>query len=247
MIVSSIGPHKSRKNSCSSITTQRIKTRFVPLRWRGPVHPNDTGIVSLMCSLGCPQRKTTKIYCPIIEVATPQHFSDTLQHPRQQWWQLSGVQQQGLVAPRWCKNLAERCFREGTGNDVRKYITRSRLSNVSDCYNKSLLRKRELTLELHFSVVRFSGPSLRFRGITNYLRGLFLRVRVSDQWWCPSTDRLLYYVIFPTLNFFLTPIMQDWYGTTTSAFLFNPWKIPKRLSVLVRSQFGYFLKKAHPT
>ena len=73
-----LGPHKSRKNSCSSGTTQRIKTRLVLLHWRGPVHPNDIGIVSLMCSLGCPQRKTTKIYCPINEVATHSTFQ---RHP----------------------------------------------------------------------------------------------------------------------------------------------------------------------
>ena len=91
-----------------------------------------------MCSCGCPQRKTTKFYCPGSDSlnisATP--FST---HVRQLWQQISDVQQQGLVAPRWCKNLAERCSREGTGNDVRKYMIRSRLSNVSDCYVKSHL------------------------------------------------------------------------------------------------------------
>ena len=49
-----------------------------------------------------------------------------------------------------------------------------------------------MTLELHFSAIRSSGLSLRFRSITDYLRGLFLRAGVSDYWWCPSTDRLLY-------------------------------------------------------
>lgn len=45
-------------------------------------------------------------------------------------------------------------------------------------------------LKLHFSVVIFSGLSLYFRG--DYLCALFLCVRVSDYWWCPSTNHLLY-------------------------------------------------------
>ena len=65
-----VGLHKSRKNSCSSKTTQRIKTRLVPLHWQGPVHSIDTSIVDLVCSRGCPQRKTTKICCMFIEGAT---------------------------------------------------------------------------------------------------------------------------------------------------------------------------------
>ena len=48
-----------------------------------------------------------------------------------------------------------------------------------------------MILELHFFVVRSSGLSLCVNGITDYLRGLLLRVPVSDYWWCPSTDRLL--------------------------------------------------------
>ena len=93
-------------------------------------------IAGLICSLGCPQRKITKIYGPIIEGATHSTFSDTLQHPRQLRQQISGVQQQDLVASQCCKNLGARCFKEGTGNDVRKYIIRSRLSNVSDSHVK---------------------------------------------------------------------------------------------------------------
>ena len=90
--------------------------------------------VGLICSLGCSQRKTTKIYCPIIEGATHSTFSDTLQHLRQLQQQISGVQQQGLVASQRCKNLAARCFKGETGNDVRKHMIRSRLSNVSDAH-----------------------------------------------------------------------------------------------------------------
>ena len=52
--------------------------------------------------------------------------------------QISGVQQQGLLPSRWCKNLAARCFKEGTVNDVRKYMIRSRLSSVSDSHFKLL-------------------------------------------------------------------------------------------------------------
>ena len=38
-----------------------------------------------------------------------------------------------------------------------------------------------------FWVVKFSEIGLCFRGITDYLYGLFLRVRVSDCWWWPVT------------------------------------------------------------
>ena len=50
-------------------------------------------------------------------------------------------------------------------------------------------------LNVHFSAVRSSGVNLRFRSITDYLCGLFLRVWVSDYWWCPSTDRFLYIIV----------------------------------------------------
>ena len=60
---------------------------------------------------------TTQTYYPII--------SDTLQHPRQLQREISGVQQLGLVASQWCKNLAAGCFKEGTGNYVRKYMIRA--------------------------------------------------------------------------------------------------------------------------
>ena len=84
------------------------------------------------------------------------------------------MQQQDLVASRWNKNLAARCFKEGTGNDVQKYMVRNRLSNVSDSHVKLLRRKQKLTLELHFSAVRSSGLSLHFCTITKYLPGLVL-------------------------------------------------------------------------
>ena len=131
-----VGLYKSRKNSCSSKTMQHIKTRLVPLHWQGPVHSIDTGIVDLMCSRGCPQWKTTKIWCLFIEGATHSRYE---WHSRQLWGQTSGMQQQGLVASRWYKNLAKRCFIEGTENDIRKKMIRSRLSNVSDCHVKSQL------------------------------------------------------------------------------------------------------------
>ena len=127
------GPHKSRKNNCISRTMQ---TGLVPLRCWQPAHSNDINIVGLICSLGCPQRKTTKIYCLIFEGETHSTFSDTLQHPRQLQQQTSGMQQQGLVASWWCKNLAAGCFKEGTGNDVQKCMIHSRLWNVSDSHVK---------------------------------------------------------------------------------------------------------------
>ena len=61
-------PAKMQKSNCNSRTTQRIKAQLVPLYWRGRVHSNDTSIVGLMCSWGCPQWKTyMKIYYPVIE------------------------------------------------------------------------------------------------------------------------------------------------------------------------------------
>ena len=71
------------------------------------------------------------------------------------------MQQQGLVAPRWCKNLAERCFREGTGNDVRKYIIRSRLSNVTDCCDKCPLAQAGIDTR-----APFFSYQIRFRPIS---------------------------------------------------------------------------------
>ena len=76
--------------------------------------------------------------CSLREWPT-QHISNTLQHSRQLWRQISGMQQQRLVASWWYKNFAKRCFREGTENDIRKYMISSRLSNVSDCHVKSHL------------------------------------------------------------------------------------------------------------
>ena len=134
-----VGLYKSRKNSCSSKTTQRIKTRLVPLHWQGPVHSIDTGIVDLMCTGGVHSEKPRKFGVCLLRERPTQDMSGTLRHSRQLWGQTSGMQQQGLVASRWYKNLAKRCFIEGTENDIRKKMIRSRLSNVSDCHVKSQL------------------------------------------------------------------------------------------------------------
>ena len=162
---------------------QRTQTGLVPLCCWQPAHSIDTNIVGLICSLGCSQRKTTNIYCPIIEGATHSTFSDTLQHSRQLQQQISGVQQQGLVASQRCKNLAARCFKGETGNDVRKHMIRSRLSNVSDAH---VLAEAGIDARAPFFSCQISRLSLRFCSITDYLRSLFLRVWVSDYWWCPS-------------------------------------------------------------
>ena len=55
-------------------------------------------------------------------------------------------------------------------------MIRSRLSNVSDSHVKLFEGKRELTLELRFPAVRSNRLNHRFRSITDYLRGLFLRI-----------------------------------------------------------------------
>ena len=94
--------------------------------------------------------------CPSLRDRPTQHSATPFStRSRQLRQQISGVQQQDLVASRWCKNLSARCFNEGTENDVRKYMIRSRLSNVSD--SRLFKRKRELTRELHFSAVRYNG------------------------------------------------------------------------------------------
>ena len=58
------------------------------------------------------------------------------------------MQQQGLVAPQWCKNPAESCFREETGSDIRNYMILSQLLNVPDGYINHMQCNRELTLKL---------------------------------------------------------------------------------------------------
>ena len=127
---------KAEKNRCSSKTTQRIKTRLVPLHWQGPVHSIDTGIVDLKCSRGCPQRKTTKICCLYIEGATHSTYN---RHPSA----LKAAMATNIrhAAAGSCsfpmvQKSCQRCFIEGTENDDRKYMIRSRLSNVSDCHVK---------------------------------------------------------------------------------------------------------------
>ena len=102
------------------------------------------------------------------------------------------MQQQGLVASQWYKNFAKRCFREGTENDIRKYMISSQLSNVSDCHIKSHLvltgtvarapflscqiqHLTKMEIDAHASSI-FIGLSLCFNGVTDCLRDLFLRV-----------------------------------------------------------------------
>ena len=62
------------KNNCISRTMQRIQTGLVLLRWWEPAHSNDINVVGLTCSLVCPQRKNSEIYCPIIEGAIRSTF-----------------------------------------------------------------------------------------------------------------------------------------------------------------------------
>jgi len=108
------------------------------------------------------ERKCTKVYCRVIEGAIHSTFSDTLQQPRQLRQQISGMQQQGLVASQWCKNLARRYFREGTGIDIRKYMIRSQLSNISDCHVKLLLAQARIDAQAPFFSCQISGLSLHF-------------------------------------------------------------------------------------
>ena len=61
-----------------SKTMRSIQTKLIPLRCWQPAHSNDINIVGLICSLGCPQWKTTKIYYPIIWGSNPLNIR---QHP----------------------------------------------------------------------------------------------------------------------------------------------------------------------
>ena len=126
---------------------QRIKTRLVPLRWRGPVHSNDTGIVSLMCSLGCPQRKT-KIYCPIIEGANPSTFQRYPSAPKGAT--VTNTSAGSCSSPMVQKSCRRMLQRRNRKRRVRKYVTRSRLSNVTDRYYKSLLAQARINARTPF-------------------------------------------------------------------------------------------------
>ena len=97
--------------------------------------PMIINIVGLICSLGCPQRKTTNIYCPIIEGATHSTFQ---QHPSAPKAAMTTNIRCAAAGSCSSTMLAARCFKEGTGNDIRKYMIRSQLSNVSDSHVKSL-------------------------------------------------------------------------------------------------------------
>ena len=57
------------------------------------------------------------------------------------------------------------------------------------CFYASLALRN---IVLSFSEVHVSRTIVS-RGITNYLCGLFLHLQVSNYWWCPSTDFLLYF------------------------------------------------------
>ena len=118
-----------------SAATEQPWVIYIYILTSGSVHSSDTRIVGL----GCPQQKTTKIYCPVLEGATHSTFQQYLSASMVLQLQLSGIQQ-GLVASQWCKILPRvASIREGTPNDVQKYMIHSQLSNVSNNYIKSLL------------------------------------------------------------------------------------------------------------
>ena len=71
-----LGPHKSSVSRKPCNVYKRDLYRYVGENLHIPMI--STSYVGLIRSLGCPQRKTTKIYCPIIEGATRSTFQ---RHP----------------------------------------------------------------------------------------------------------------------------------------------------------------------
>ena len=108
--------------------------------------------------------KIIEIHCPVIEGVTHSTFQRHLQHSRQLRRQISGVQQQGLAAPQWSKNLAESCFREGTEKNVQKYMIHSRLLNVWDCYVKSHLVQAGIDSRAPYMSCQIQWTQPSFRG-----------------------------------------------------------------------------------
>ena len=134
-----------------------------------------------MCNLGCPQQKNTRNFFILSLRERPtENFNDTTQHPRQLQWQTSGVQLQGLVAPWWCKYLAKRWFGEGTGNDVRKCMIRSWLSNVLDCYDKLLLAQAGIDAQAPFfsCQIQWTQPSFPWYKLSVWVISLCTSVRL---------------------------------------------------------------------
>ena len=58
-----------------------------------------------------------------------QHFSNNSQYPNK--LQVTNIKhaQQDLLAPQQCKTFVEKCFREGTGSGIQKYMIFNQLSN----------------------------------------------------------------------------------------------------------------------
>ena len=61
------------KNNCISKTMQCIQMGLVPLRCWQPAHSNDINIIGLICSFGCPQRKTKKFTIRSLRERPTQH------------------------------------------------------------------------------------------------------------------------------------------------------------------------------
>jgi len=152
------------KNSCSSITTQCIKTRLVPLHWPGPVHLTDTSIVGLMCSWGCPHRQLRKFTVLLLREKPTQHLTTTCN--------------QGSFS----KNIKRTATRSCCSPKVQKLCqellqrrNRKRCPKIHDLH---------LVIEcFELLQIQWSQPSLNVFVWYNQL---------SDYWLCPTTDCLLY-------------------------------------------------------
>ena len=130
------------------------------------------------------------IHCPIIDGATYSIFGSSPQRPRQLRWRRSGVKQQGLAAFQQCRNLAESCFREGTGSGVRKYIFFADYQNFRTVTLIPLaLAGIDARAPFFSRRIRWTPPSFPWHNRVS--AWLSLRVRASDYGWCPNIDRFL--------------------------------------------------------
>ena len=170
-------------------TMQHIKMRFLPLRLWGPAHSNGISIIGLMCSLGCRHcEKLWKFTVLSLSEWPTQQFSDYGD-------KYQACSSRVMLLPDGAKSRREMLQRRN-----RKCQNTWFTANCQTAALNHIQCKWELTLQLHFWVVRFSGLSLHFHCITDYLHEWFLRMRVSDYWWCPSMDHLLHYRHFLSQN-----------------------------------------------
>ena len=102
------------------------------------------------------------------------------------------MKQQGLAAFQQCRNLAESCFREGTGSGVRKYIFS--FADYQNFRTVTLIALAQAGIDARAPFlsrrIRWTPPSFPWHNRVS--AWLSLRVRASDYGWCPNIHRFLY-------------------------------------------------------